>query len=180
MKHPASCALVVFLSMALGCQQAPPPAESSVPSASEQAAAAAVADDHDDDDDDHGHHEHSAPHGGTLVEFGDEFAHLELVLEPATRLLTVYALDGEAERPVRVTEPAIDFEITLPNGGDTFVVRLSAVENALTGERVGDSSQFTATVPALKGTSMFVGRVVDVRLRGERFTGIPFEFPGDH
>ena len=30
------------------------------------------------------HHEHTAPHGGTLVVFGDEFAHIELVLDQTT------------------------------------------------------------------------------------------------
>jgi hypothetical protein len=42
-------------------------------------------------------HEHTAPHGGSLVEFGEEFAHIELVLDSATGVLTAYVLDGEAE-----------------------------------------------------------------------------------
>ncbi len=51
-------------------------------------AMAAVASAHGDADTDahqsgHGH-EHAAPHGGTLIVLGDEFAHLELVLDPGT------------------------------------------------------------------------------------------------
>ena len=49
-------------------------------------------------------HEHKPPHSGTLVEFGEEFAHLELVLDAATGTLKAYALDGEAEKAV-LTDP---------------------------------------------------------------------------
>ena len=47
------------------------------------------------------HHEHTAPHGGTLVVFGNEFAHIELVLDQTTGKLTAYVLDGEAEKSVQ-------------------------------------------------------------------------------
>ena len=48
-----------------------------------------------DDHSGHGHH-HVAPHGGTLVVFGNEFAHLELVLDLSVGKLDAYFLDGMA------------------------------------------------------------------------------------
>jgi hypothetical protein len=58
----------------------------------------------------HGH-EHHAPHDGTLVELGEEFAHLELVLNAQTGTLTVYVLDGEAEQSVRIAQPEIELTV---------------------------------------------------------------------
>ena len=60
-------------------------------------------------------HEHHPPHKGTLVEFGEEFAHLELVLDPATGKLTAYALDGEAEKAVRLKQTEIVVETAPDN-----------------------------------------------------------------
>ena len=53
-------------------------------------------------------HQHKAPHKGTLVEFGEEFAHLELVLDQATGKISAWVLDGEAEKAVRVAQKRSD------------------------------------------------------------------------
>ena len=68
-------------------------------------------------------HEHHAPHKGTLVELGEEFSHLEIVLDPASGKITAYALDGEAEKAVRLKQAEIVLKITGvkgPNAGKTF------------------------------------------------------------
>lgn len=128
-----------------------------------------------------GHHAHEAPHGGSLVEFGDEFAHLELVLDEATGTLIAYALDGEAERPVRVAQPSVELILTVPGVAQPVVVTLAPVENTLTGEKAGDTSQFRAEVAELKGQKTFAGVVTGVTLRGRTFTHVAFEFPStDH
>ena len=49
-------------------------------------------------------HEHHAPHHGALEVLGDEFAHVELVLDEKTGRLTAYVLDGEAENPRALQE----------------------------------------------------------------------------
>src|SRR5205085_2013512 len=59
-------------------------------------------------------HEHTAPHHGQLVELGEEFAHVELVLDRKAGRLTAYVLDGEAEQPVRVTQPTLTLMCTAP------------------------------------------------------------------
>jgi hypothetical protein len=127
--------------------------------------------------DEEGGHEHAAPHGGSLVEFGDEFAHLELVLDSNTGRLTAYALDGEAEKPLRLAQPSIAVVVTLPDVLPPIEVTLTAVENALTGEKAGDTSQFTASVPELKGRKMFKGSVTALTIRGRSFARVRFDFP---
>lgn len=125
------------------------------------------------------HHEHEAPHGGNLVEFGEEFAHLELVLDGSTGRLTTYALDGEAEQPARLAQPSIALDITIANAPSPIAVTLQPVENALTGEKAGDTSQFSATVSHLKGRSAFSGVVTALTIRGRTFSRVPFTYPAE-
>jgi hypothetical protein len=177
-------AITLGATLTLACQAAPSdtPAPASTPPTSQPAAPSgseAPASDPAAEKEEEGH-EHTAPHGGSLVEFGEEFAHLELVLDASTGTLTAYALDGEAEEPVRVAAATIDMKIVPDGATAPQAISLLAVENALTGERVGDTSQFRAIVPALKGQSRFRGTIADIRLRGQRFTDVEFEFPAGH
>src|SRR5690349_11141156 len=100
-------------------------------------------------------HEHHPPHKGTLIEFGEEFAHLELVLDAATGKLTAYALDGEAEKAVRVKQATIEIKIT--GIKDLPSITLKAQANDLSGEKVGDTSEFAATSDKLKNVKEFDG-----------------------
>src|SRR5262249_16005150 len=120
-------------------------------------------------------HEHHAPHNGTLVEIGEEFAHLELVKDDADGKLSAYALDGEAENSVRLTQKAIELEIRA-DGTTTFSIQLSAVSNPLTGESDGDSSEFSATSEQLKSLRKFSGVVRKIHIRGGDFENLPFSF----
>jgi len=122
-------------------------------------------------------HAHAAPHGGTLVELGDEFAHLELLLDKETGRVTAFALDGEAEKPVRLSQPAVTLRITVPDVLEPLDVELTAVENALTGEKAGDTSQFSATVPPLKGRDEFRGTITSIGIRGRSFARVAFRHP---
>jgi hypothetical protein len=124
-------------------------------------------------------HEHHAPHGGTLVELGEEFAHLELVLNAQTGTLTAYVLDGEAEQSVRIVQPQIEISVRLPGSGSAKVLALTlpAAANPLTGETVGQSSQFQTQSDALKGARRFSGTVKSVSARGGSFENVAFRFP---
>lgn len=130
-------------------------------------------------DEDDGGHAHQAPHGGSLIELGEEFAHLELVLDTATGRLTAYVLDGEAEQAVRLAQSSIAMSLTVPEVLKPIDVTFAPVENALTGEKAGDTSQFVATVPALQGRKTFRGTVTAVTIRGQSFSAVRFEFPAD-
>ena len=123
------------------------------------------------------HHEHTALHGGTLVVFGDEFAHIEFVLDQTTGKLTGYVLDGEAEKSVRVSQKTIELKIHREDSQSDFSLQLSGVANVLTGEAEGDTSQFTAQSDALKGASEFHAEIVSIGIKGQVFTNIDFEFP---
>jgi hypothetical protein len=122
-----------------------------------------------------GKHEHHAPHQGTLVEFGEEFAHLELVLDTATGLLTGYMLDGEAEKPVRLLQTEIRIDVQAKAGG--FGVQLKATGSSLTGEKPGDTSQFEGQADGLKGLKEFDATVAKVTVKGKDFAGVQFNFP---
>jgi hypothetical protein len=122
-----------------------------------------------------GKHEHKPPHAGTLVEFGEEFAHLELVLDGATGKLTGYVLDGEAEKPVKVEQA----EIVLKVKGKPaeFMVPLTGMGNALTGEKPGDTSQFEGQSDGLKGLKEFDAAVSRITIKGNSFKDVSFNFP---
>lgn len=121
-------------------------------------------------------HEHHAPHKGTLVVLGEEFAHVELVLDPASGKLTAYVLDGEAEKSVRVKQAEFEIVVT-PAKAEAFSVKLKAVASTLTGETVGDSSQFEGQDDKLKGLKEFDGKIAAVELKGKAFKDVGFNFP---
>lgn len=125
------------------------------------------------------HHEHHPPHEGALAELGEEFAHLEFTLDPAEGKLTAYALDGEAENSVRLKQPTIRVALKLakPGGARSLDLDLAAVANALTGETVGDTSEFAAASAELKGAASFEGTIREVEIRGSRFRDAHFAFP---
>ncbi len=127
-------------------------------------------------EDTHEHHEHKAPHGGALVGLGKEFAHVELVLEKTTGKLTGYVLDGEAEKPVRLAQKAIELKISM-DAGQKSALQLMGVANTLTGETEGDTSQFAGQSDALKGVTKFHAEIASIAVKGQTFTKVAFGFP---
>ena len=126
------------------------------------------------------HHEHKPPHHGTLVEFGEEFSHLELVLDPATGTLKAYVLDGEAEKTIRIAVPELEIKAQL-SGADgkktDTILKLSAQADELTGEKVGDTSVFQVQNDALKGVKDFDGTVSVLTIKGKEFKDTKFNYP---
>lgn len=55
--------------------------------------------------------------------------------------------------------------------------KLSAVENALTGETVGDSSEFRVDSERLKGLEKFSAALAHLEARGQTFTDVELEYP---
>lgn len=162
-----------------GCGGSPPPFEP------EKAAQAEDAHEHDqgeheddahDHESGHGHH-HDAPHGGTLVMLGDHIGHLELLYDAETGLLTAYALDGHAEHPVRLTHAEVVIEVLEDATGPALQIPLQAVANPLTGETVGDSSEFRAGVKDLANRPQFKGRTPALHFRGVDCPPTEFAFP---
>ncbi|MGH7163197.1 MAG: hypothetical protein ACREID_06920 [Planctomycetota bacterium] len=142
--------------------------------------AAACGQEEPHDRDGPGGHDHVAPHGGALVTLGDHFAHIEVTLDPETGALSLYVLDAEAEKGVRVSQEGIDLSVTLDDGTEVAVA-LRAFGTALTGERPGDTSQFLGAHERLRGLAEFTARIDAVEVRGRRFEAVAVDFPhGDH
>lgn len=131
---------------------------------------------------DHSHHHHQAPHGGTLVVFGKEAAHLEVVLDNKEGKLTGYVLNNEADTAIRIKQPAI--ELVLAKGdlkSTTMPFTLKAVANPLTGEKSGDTSQFEGKNEHLKKLKKFHLTVQSIEIKGTKFEKTVSPFPeGNH
>jgi hypothetical protein len=125
-----------------------------------------------------GHHEHTAPHGGTLVELGDEFAHVELVFESGAGRIAAFVLDGEAEQAVRLAQPTLPIVLEAPPGLAGRPLELAPVASKLTGERVGDASEFVFADARLKGHQGLRGSLLSIDVRGQTFRDVPFVVPG--
>lgn len=122
-------------------------------------------------------HAHEAPHGGVLVELGEEFGHIELVLDGAAGTITAYVLDGEGEQAVRLAQASITLLLKEPVAHSGRAFDLAARANVLTGETVGDTSQFVLTSDAFKGLAAFQGALVHVAYKGQEFRDVPVTFP---
>jgi hypothetical protein len=125
---------------------------------------------------DHKGHHHEAPHGGTLVEIGDHFAFLELVHDEAAGTLTLYVLDGSAEKAVRVTHQALTFRLERPSG-PAQAIELKARARALTGETVGDTSEFVGTSDVLKGLKSGRGTLAEIVIKGQTLKDLAVKWP---
>jgi hypothetical protein len=143
--------LAFFIAILMGCNQQPAPSPSPTTPA--------------------GHHHH-APHNGTLIVLGNEFGHMELVLEPTTGLLNAYFLDGEAQNAVRPQNHQL--QIKIDGKGELL---LKPVADELTGETHESSSHFSVESDSLKGVSEFQGVLQQVEVKGRVFTEVKLSFP---
>ncbi|GMV20385.1 MAG: hypothetical protein AMXMBFR57_03340 [Acidimicrobiia bacterium] len=163
---------LIMLAAACGSSDpAPAPPAADPPPAPAPAAPAAAAEPSGE-----GHH-HTAPHGGALLELGEHFSFLELVVDPATGRVTLYVLDGEAEKAVRVAHPNLTLTITEP-AGITAPLTLQARASTLTGETVGDSSEFAGVLDALKGANAVKARLATISVKGQTFENLELSWPG--
>ena len=69
----------------------------------------------------HHHHDedHDAPHGGTLVALGDHQYHAEIAWDEKAKTITVYVLDGEAEKAVPIDAEEIVLAIGVGKDAET-------------------------------------------------------------
>jgi hypothetical protein len=122
----------------------------------------------------HAGHEHAAPHGGTLVELGEHAYSMELLRDSVAGKLTAYVFDGHVEKSVRIKSPTLEL-IAMPGGAYT-PISLKAVANPVTGETVGDTSQFEAQADWLKTAGEFAG-IFTLEIRGTKFEQVPYTLP---
>lgn len=102
---------------------------------------------------------------------------LEFVVDAGAGTLTVYVLDGGAEQAVRIAQPTVAVTFGAPQALAGQTLTLAAKANVLTGETVGDTSEFVVTHPALKGQTTFSSRVAEVVVKGQTFKDIAVTKP---
>ena len=122
---------------------------------------------------DEGEHGHDAVNAGAvMVELGDHFAQLEVDVDGDAGALTLWFLDhGES---IRLAQESLDVEVTV--GDETFVVACAAQASGLTGETVGDSSEFTGTDTRLQGADDVRGMLKSADVKGATIEGAEFHW----
>ena len=85
-------------------------------------------------------HEHpeKGPHGGPLLELGDEEYHVELLIDEKTDLVTAHVLDATGKKPVSID--AKDVAINLKHDKRSEQFKLAAAPDK--GDKEGASSRF--------------------------------------
>ncbi len=121
-----------------------------------------------------GHH-HEPPHGGTVLEFGDEEAFFEFVHDAAAGRMQCYVLAPHMDGFIRLTAPSFEISATFEGRTESLVFR--AVANSATGETVGDTAQFEAQADWLKASKRFDAVLKAVTIRGRTYQAVPFRFP---
>jgi hypothetical protein len=84
------------------------------------------------------HQHEEGPHGGHLVELGEEEYHAEVVFDPKTAKVTVYLLDSTAKKPAPIDAKEIKVELTM--GGQPKSLSAKAVADK--GDPTNKSSRF--------------------------------------
>jgi hypothetical protein len=65
-------------------------------------------------------HGHEGPHGGHLVELGNEDYHAEVVHDDKNGTVSVYVLDGTAKNPVAIDAADVNINVTHEDGAEQF------------------------------------------------------------
>ncbi len=132
-------------------------------------------DDHHKEGEGHHHDPLHKAEGASMVALGEHFAHMEMGLDEKSGKLTLWISDGEAGKPIRLKHKEIPMYLKIK--GKDKAVKLSAVANKLTGEIVGDTSQFEVQVDQLKGVKEFGGIIPEMVIKGKKFNSTTFKYP---
>ena len=115
-------------------------------------------------------HEHG-PHGGHLVELGEEQYHAEVVYDAKTKKITIYILDSTAKAPHATDSKQITLTLAISGKNESFPVDAVPQE----GDPKGKSSRFELAGNAainshIKDEEDLKGSV-DVTIDGKKFSG---------
>lgn len=120
-----------------------------------------------------GGHVHHAPRGGLLVVLAQETAHAELLLDANRGRLNLYLLGAHAVTPLRSAQAEI--AVDLETSAGPLSLALTAQGNALSGDKLGDTSQFAVTDPRLVGLQGLKGKLGRIQVLGRSYVGVPFD-----
>ena len=96
---------------------------------------------------------YQSPRGGVIVVLGSEELHIEFVHQELSGDLTGYILGSDAKSDKRLKQEEIELKIEIK--GESFNLPLYAQGNVMSGEKVGDSAEFTGQDDRLKGVKNF-------------------------
>jgi hypothetical protein len=110
-------------------------------------------------------HPTTGPHGGQLVEWGEEEYHLELLMDRKGGEATVYVLDGSAVKaaPIKAKDLTMTLKAEPP-------VTLKLAAKPETGDPAGSSSRFTGKSDALSKDQPLTG-TINGEVEGKPYTG---------
>ncbi|MDZ4686218.1 MAG: hypothetical protein SH850_14215 [Planctomycetaceae bacterium] len=122
-------------------------------------------------------HPEKGPHGGPLLELGDEEYHIEVMLDEKTNVLTLYVLDAAAK--AMVPTDAKEAVINLKHGGKPEQFKLPAVR--LKTDPSGLASAFQLKDEELVHDLHHKGNDarLAVKIKGKSYT-TKFELKHDH
>lgn len=115
----------------------------------------------------HDHHHAHGPHDGHLIELGDEAYHAELVMDSATRNVTVYLLGSDAATPHPVAEASLTLRL---EGAEPLTFTATPQD----GDPEGQSSRFELAgdaLPAAVKTEEDLHGEIALSVGGETFSG---------
>jgi hypothetical protein len=138
-----------LLPLAAGCGEKPAPAPA--PQANSEP-------------DDHGHDHGSAPHGGTLTDWGGGAYHVEFTVDHDKKEATVYIIGSDAKSPAPIKADSIHLVINDP------MTEMDLVAKPLEGEPDGMSSRFVGTHDTIGIVKEFSG-TISGEVEGTPYTG---------
>lgn len=133
-----------------------------------------------DHDPDHDHaatgkgHAHGPVHDGELVELGEDFAFLELLLDPDSGQVTCWSHGAHVKPGLRLKQESITLRIATE--GAPWELTLQAQADELTGEKPGDSARFLGEDARLRGRRGFEGTIVHIESKGRTFENLAFHY----
>ncbi len=84
-------------------------------------------------------HPHNGPHGGILIELGEEEYHAELAHDDATKTVTIYVLGKDAKTAVPIAETELTLNLVI--AGEPLQSKFAAAPQD--GDPAGQASRFT-------------------------------------
>jgi hypothetical protein len=100
-------------------------------------------------------HPTEGPHGGPLIEWGEEEYHLEFTVDRAKKQTTVYVLDESATKATPIAAETLTMTLKHVTPPVTITLKAEPME----GEAMGTSSRFVGTDDHLGEAGPFTGEV---------------------
>lgn len=123
----------------------------------------------------HTDHVHEAKHGGVAVELGEHEFQIEFTHGDTPGTLFAYVMDGHMNEYVRIAAPS--FSATATVDGVAFPIVFEATAEAATGEKIGDSSLFTARGSGLATKSAVDLSIPTLVIKGHTYQNVTARVP---